>query len=116
MSLRLQADDSEVAARTSDAMEASNTCKPLIRFRCNRCVRSTVLAAVGDVPGFGPLFASSWEMEPNEHRVVSDCRELKGREKRRWIADNYETKESGEPIDAPLAAGRFLRCSSCPSA
>jgi hypothetical protein len=42
----------------------------------------------------------------NEQRVLADGRDLKGRERRRWLAENYETiEESGEPIDAPLRHG-----------
>ena len=105
--LRLEADDPQVLEHTANAIVASRDIKPLLRFRCNKCRKRTVLLAmVGDVPGFCQLFASSWEVEPDEHRVVSGGRELKGRKKRRWIAENYETTSlSGEPVDAPLRHG-----------
>jgi hypothetical protein len=59
---------------------------------------------VGDIPNYGPLFVSSWAVETTEHRVVDNRgRELKGRERRRWLDDNYDTLEaSGEPVDDPL--------------
>jgi hypothetical protein len=105
MALRLQADDPDVGARTDQALNAAATVKPLLRFRCDTC-RKVVLAIVGDVPGYGGLFTSSWAVEPDGHRVVANGRELKGRERKRWIAEHDETiEESGAPIDDPLMHG-----------
>jgi hypothetical protein len=101
--LRIQADDPDVLTRTAEALELSTTLgKPPLRMRCEQCRRR--LAQVGDIPGYGPLFTSSWEVPaPEEHSVIVNGRELHGRELRRWFDDNYETlSQSGEPIDAPL--------------
>lgn len=103
--LRLQADDPAVLARTAEAVEASRQVKrPPLTFQCARC--QTKLARVGDVPGYGPLFTSSWEVWPEEESVVVNGRELRGRERSRWLAEHYETiEQSGRNIDAPLRHG-----------
>ncbi len=103
--LRIQADDPDVLARTGEALRLAAGIKPPLQLRCAQC--RDLLARVGDVPIYGALFVSSWKVEiGNEQRVLADDRDLKGRERRRWLAENYETiEESGEPIDAPLRHG-----------
>src|SRR5215216_4663704 len=100
--LRLSANDPGVLARTREALTISaGMSDPPLRLRCAECY--SMLGRAGDLPNYGPLFVSSWCVEPQEHHVVVNGRELKGRERRRWFAENYETiEESGEPIDAPL--------------
>jgi hypothetical protein len=101
--LRTQANDPEVLARTGEALEIAATLgKPPLRLHCNEC--RGLLARVGDIPGYGALFVSSWEVPaPPSLDVTVNGRKLRRRELRRWVAENYETiSQSGEPIDAPL--------------
>ena len=88
--LRISADDPGVLTRTGEALDASTrVAKPSLRLKCSQC--GNLLAQVSDVPDYGPLFVSSWPVETNEHTVVVNGRELKGRERRNWFAKNYET-------------------------
>ena len=103
--LRIQADDPDVLARTGEALRLAAG----IKHRCSCAVGSaeTCWRVSAMYRSMGALFVSSWKVETgNEQRIVVGGRELKDRERRRWLAENYEAiEESGEPIDAPLTHG-----------
>jgi len=102
--LRLEPTDPAVRARTGAAVLASNEhrVKPTLTVRCAKC--RGLLAQIGDVPAYGPLFTSSWPaLSDDAVRVVVNGAELRDPRRTRWMAEHYETMaESGRPMDAPI--------------
>lgn len=104
MKLRLEPDDPAVRERVAAAVQVTNAenLQPTLHMRCARCRRK--LASVGDVPGYGPLFTSSWSVVSDGWTSVTvNGIELGDRDRTRWINQHYETvEESGRPMRTPL--------------
>ena len=103
MTIRLEAADSAVIDRTAAALDASVDIKARLSFRCDKC--GSLLAEVGDVPGYGALFVSWWDVEPGNTRVVVNGRELRPRERQKWMTDHYKISGPDKAVDEPLRHG-----------
>ena len=103
--LRLEADDPAVLDRTGAALEISvGITRPPVKFVCGRC--GHLLARLGDIPGYGPLFVSWWDVEPEPPHIVVNGRRLRGREAvRHRDATMPVVYREGEPLSTPLRHG-----------
>lgn len=98
MELRLQAEDPDVLARTEEALKLSTAIsKPALEIRCQACGSS--LAGVADIPGFGPLFVSSWEnvIDVGPHVVDKDGGELSARARAKKRKKDWTLVSSSGP-------------------
>lgn len=104
MTIRLEPNDPEVLKYVASALSTSVGIKPRLRFRCDKC--GSLLAEVGDVLGHGALFVSSWEVEARDIcRVDVNGRELRPRERQRWMSDHYTISGPSESVEEPSQHG-----------
>jgi hypothetical protein len=103
--LRLEADDPEVLELTGIALhDVLEIPDPPLRVACQRC--GAQLGRGGDTRN-GPVFTTSWLVNPPRSTVISiNGRVLSHKAASRWV-DEHETllASSGKPLSEPIRHG-----------
>jgi hypothetical protein len=103
--LRLEADDPEVLELTGIALhDALDIPDPPLRVACQRC--GAQLGRGGDT-AHGPLFTTSWLVNPPGSTVITvNGRVLSYKTASRWVDEHEKLLDSsGKPLRAPIRHG-----------